>query len=491
MPHVREDRIHRNKGVLLKIELDNCYATLVEATEDELDWVESYLTFEFVSFGYKGARKIRYLKLYNRRKAMLPAGLVELISRTAPKEEGFSVEVVDVRKAPVPAGEIDVSRADWLYDHQTKGVQSVVDKTRGIVWVPTGGGKTEIAVGLSVAIPCKWLFLVHRGPLLHQAAKRYELRTGEPAGVLGDGSYEFDSNFTVATFQTLWARKNTPEVKKLLESVQGIMVDEAHVLPATSFWQAAMNTPNAYYRVGLSGTPLVRGDKRSTYTVGALGPTIYRITPQVLIDLGILAKPKIQMVPVEQVYHAQRRVYNNVYKALIVNSRPRNEAVVEIAHAAAKPALIFVQRVKHGKILLSMLRASGLRVDLVEGKHASGSRQTYIEALERGDLDALICTVIFQEGVDIPDLQSVIVASGGASSIAAIQRMGRGMRSGSGKNTFEVWDIMDAGDKWLHNHSKGRARAYLDEGHEVTIGPVGGEVAPYAPRRRKRKKRPA
>ena len=469
----------------MKIELGNCYSKLTSATDDEAHWLHDYLTFEYVSFGYKGKRKVRYLKLLNRINKTFPSGLTSLIKKVAERDEGFLVEISDTRGAPVKDSEINADKADWLYAHQREGVERVIQEKRGIVWVPTGGGKTEIAIGLTVAIPCRWLFLVHRGTLLHQAAKRYELRTGKKAGLIGDGLWS-EEEFTVATFQNLWAKRDTPEAKKLLASIDGLMVDEAHVLPATSFWSTVMSI-DAYYRVGLSGTPLVRGDKRSTFTVGALGPTIYRVRPQTLIDIGILAKPSIQLVPVQQVYHAKRRMYQNVYKTLIVSSKVRNERIVEIAKIATKPSLIFVQRIRHGKLLLKMLRDTGINVELVDGKHATGARKTYIEALERGDLDVLICTVIFQEGVDIPDLQSVIIAIGGASSIAAIQRMGRGMRKVAGKTTFEVWDIMDTGDKWLEKHSRERGRAYLDEGHEVRVGPIAGPTAPFKVRRRKRR----
>ena len=80
----------------------------------------------------------------------------------------------------------------------------------------------------------------------------------------------------------------------------------------------------------------------------------------------------------------------------------------------------------------------------------------------------LICSKIFQEGTDIPELRSVVIASGGKSVIEAVQKIGRGMRMSKGKgDSFEVWDIWDTGRKMLAKHAKSRRKAYTDEGYEV------------------------
>jgi superfamily II DNA or RNA helicase len=133
-----------------------------------------------------------------------------------------------------------------------------------------------------------------------------------------------------------------------------------------------------------------------------------------------------------------------------------------------KPALVFVKQVNHGKILKDRMEREGLKVDFVWGQKATSQRKAAIERLVRTDIDVLICSVIFQEGTDIPELESVLIAAGGKSVIATLQRIGRGMRMTAGKgNTFEVWDIEDSGVDALARHSRARRRAYEKEGYPV------------------------
>jgi superfamily II DNA or RNA helicase len=114
-------------------------------------------------------------------------------------------------------------------------------------------------------------------------------------------------------------------------------------------------------------------------------------------------------------------------------------------------------------------------------------RRAATERLVRCDIDVLLVNVIFQEGVDIPDLKSVVIATGGASPIASLQRIGRGMRATKTKSTFEVWEIADAGCgctrktkeedpdnyhpgcQWLTRHWKERLKAYREEEYDVEL----------------------
>lgn len=404
-------------------------------------------------------------RLYNPMNRTIPSGMVGAVSKAA-ERAGLAVELKDSRVRPSLVCDPDLA---WLYDYQAAAVQRVLDKTRGILWMPTGAGKTEVAVGLSQAVEGRWLFLTHRKGLMGQAADRYELRTGEVAGRIGEGKWT-EERFTVATFQSvskaLKARK--PEALRLLESVDGIIVDECHILPAASFWAVVMATKNAYYRVGLSGTPLAREDQRSRLAVAALGSVIFRLRPQELQERGVLARPHICMVECNQ--ESTKPTWQGVYGECIVRSVERNKVLVDAAVNASKPCLLFVKEIKHGRALVKRLGKKGLVAEFAWGKHSDDWRKNLIASLERGAIDVLVCSVIFQEGTDIPSLASVVIGSGGQSAIAALQRIGRGMRSDGGKKkTFEVYDVFDQGNKWLSKHAKKRLKAYEDEGFEVVV----------------------
>lgn len=256
------------------------------------------------------------------------------------------------------------------------------------------------------------------------------------------------------------------------------IVHNCHTLPAQSFLQVAMLTRSAYYRVGVSGTPLDRDDNRSIYAVATLGPVIYRIKADTLIEAGVLARPSIRMVHCTQ--RSDKPTWQGVYGESIVRSPARNNVLIECAKVAKKPCLLFVKEISHGKHLEKMLLKAGIRCAFTWGNHSTNYRMSRVRDLVRGAIDVLVCSVVFQEGLDVPELESVIVGSGGKSVIATLQRIGRGMRVAKDKTTFEVWDLMDmgccrnnklgqhTGCKWLEKHSQRRVRAYLTEGYQTT-----------------------
>ena len=355
-------------------------------------------------------------------------------------------------------------------------------------------GKTEIAVGLTRALPCRWLFLVHRAGLMRQAADRFELRSpGLTAGRIGEGSWDVpdDASFICATFQTIHKKVRAKDqgTLDLLAGAEGIMVDECHTLPAESFWNTVMHTRDAYFRVGLSGTPLARGDRKTLLSIAALGPVVYRIKSQKLIDRGTLARPTVRLVEVRQ--KSTRPKWQGVYGESIVRSPKRNKAVVMMCKQATKPSMLFVKEIKHGKLLEKELWREGVKCAFVWGTHSSTWREDAIKQLVTGRIDLLITSVVFQEGVDVPELRSVVVASAGKSVIATLQRLGRGMRverdaDGAvvpGGDQFEVWDIADLGCgckedtsdgthpgcKWLEKHTKVRLHAYASENYETVV----------------------
>jgi Lhr-like helicase len=106
-----------------------------------------------------------------------------------------------------------------------------------------------------------------------------------------------------------------------------------------------------------------------------------------------------------------------------------------------------------------------------------------VKQLADGEVDVLICSVIFNEGLDVPAIRSVVCAAGGKSVIAAIQRMGRGMRVTADKGEFYGYDFYDLGCgcveavtgdthmgcNTLNRHSKLRMNAFIKEGYKVEV----------------------
>lgn len=475
--------------------IGNLVTKVVTATVEEQSWLADYLVFkEKVYNPWRRKYDEKVTKLYHSIRADFPAGYTRTVMEQA-KAKGFTVQVADGRTAPCkPDPNADL---EWLrhhpaanvdpITHQIDSVLAVHRRTRGIIKVPTGGGKTEIACGIAKSLPCKWLFLVHRADLLKQTKERFEQRCpGEVAGVIGDDQFTI-GRFTVALYQALHPRlaRKDPAVLAFLNSVEGLIVDECHVLGADGFWAIAMATPNAYWRVGLSGTPLQRGDKRSTFVVAALGPIIYSVSAKLLQEIGVLSRPTITFTTVKQ--EASRPTWQGVYSENIMRSGERNRTVLAMVKRAAKPCLTFVAQLNHGELLKKLFEKNKLKCEFISGKESTEQRAAAKERLIRRDIDVLLVNVIFQEGVDIPSLASVVIATGGASPIAALQRVGRGMRATKSKTTLEVWEIFDVGCgcnartkredpanyhpgcQWLDRHSKERLESYFSEGYEAVV----------------------
>lgn len=451
------------------VEITNTIARVIRYEESERAWLQEYLSFDDSSARFRTKGATNKVSLFNALKQEFPAGLVPLVKRGAEKR-GLEIDLIDKRKPPCKVDED--ADLDWLYWYQDEAVEVGIEKGRGIIKAPTGSGKTEILFGLVKSLPCKWLFLVHSKDLVLQTAERWTERTGEEAFVYrkGVGLPPSSCRFVCCTFQTLYSgiKKKDKTAKAILLNAQGLAVDECHRQPAGSFYRVSMAARNAYYRLGFSGTPFGRGDNKALMAIAALGEPIYKISPETLIDEGKLAAPKIIMRKCYQ--EVSSATHQGVYGKGIVRSAKRNKLVAGMADEATKPCMLFVKQTNHGKLLLKRLEKAGYSVDFVWGTHSPAQRQRAIKRLEFGDTDVLIASVVFQDGIDIPSLASIVVGSGGKSIIATLQRIGRGMRTDGGrKQEFEVYDVFDVGNAMLERHAKARQRTYVKEGYETSI----------------------
>lgn len=492
----------------MKIKLGNTYARLLDRKLAVEELLEDYLTLVYGSFiKTKRMRKAKYVTetkvFYDDRTGKFPAGLIfgviklfrdewaangpyyEWAARHAQDDEREDAEeLLDLADVEIELAdgvdfddEMIAKRAPWTlsvfdgrdYRYQYDAVAAGLSAGRGIIKIPTGGGKTEVACACMATVDEPWLFVTPSKDLTLQGKARFEKLTGEEAGIIGDGKWDV-RRVTFATFQTLNKRRHerTSEWRALTEHVRALFVDECHTLPANTFYPTAMAFKNACVRLGLSATPLDRSDRKSIYAVAALGPVCYKISQPELVERGVLSKANVRMIECTQM-PAAAKTWKGHYGENVVRSTKRNNLLTAIAATAHKPAIMFVNEVEHGKDLKRRLTRSGIRSEMVWGNKNTHERKAAIERLETLSTEVLVSSPVFNQGIDIPELRSVIVAGAGRSVIQSLQRMGRGSRRASGKRTFDLWDIYDCDDDVLERWAKDRRRAYEREGHDVSV----------------------
>lgn len=253
----------------------------------------------------------------------------------------------------------------------------------------------------------------------------------------------------------------------LLESTDMVFFDECHHLEGEG-WRELFELVNARYKIGLSATiwdeTTDKGHSLSDIWIRAVtGPILHERDVNDMIREGFLVKPHFRFIPIER-----PKVKGDYHKARslgIVKHPTRNAKIVEEAKywskMAGKRVLIVVKEVAHARHLKPMLEDAGLTVAQVTGPTSSKRRQTLIGQFATGTLDVLLGTV-FGEGVDIPVIDVVINAEGGASRQSGFQRL-RNLTPAPGKTEAITVEFVDLHNSYLAKHSLARLRLYREQ----------------------------
>lgn len=463
---------------------DAATARIVEPlTAQEQRWLEGALSHEV----YNHARgETEVVCLYSRKTQTFPRGLCRTLAKRAARDGvGFELDaaarLLEKRLRALLEPEPDLA---WLRSYQKDAAQAWAAKGGGIVKSPTGSGKSELIVAAHRMLPTvRWLFAVHRSSLVGQAADRFKLRTGVKPGLLKSGTITNpNAPIVFTTFQTLDRLLKQRGGREVLQSFTGLIVDECHATASPSYAGVTAACTNAWWRLGISATPLDRAPHENMITVGALGPIVATVNTQQLIEAGVLSRPTIHFASYTHP-HMQGVDWREVYNAGIVHSRGRNMTVVDLVQRARKPSLCFFKQLEHARHLSALMRERGITHDIVDGSDMPEVRERKIKRLMRGEVEVLLSSVVLQDGVDIPDLASVVNAAAGLSVVALLQKTGRGMRAGTDgtKLEFELWDVLDNGQKWLSQHARGRIATLKEQGHDVHISGVPRAFNLYDP----------
>ncbi len=351
--------------------------------------VAKELTYYPEGYRFTTAYKLRQWDgrktLWRARDRTFPAGLAQHIEHVLSKA-GYRVRLISQRSVPMKEFPCHPVPAYTLQPHQQRAVAAIMHSGRGIIEHAVGAGKSIIMTEAIRRLGVRSLVIVQRKENLTQLLDT--LRTNlkplphgtDPAatvGVLGDGVWE-PGTVTVATIQTitrhlsatgrhggieLEALAKRKRMLELLASFAAIHVDEAHHLPANSYAVLMANTPNAFYRIGYSATPMRSGSKEQRLLVeGLCGPVIHSHSPADNVEAGRAVPVDVYILegcdppPLEK----GERYPIELVRGIVQNDE-RNEKVTRLGLAMGKrgPTLILTERLEHGKILAAMLEEAG------------------------------------------------------------------------------------------------------------------------------------
>lgn len=251
-----------------------------------------------------------------------------------------------------------------------------------------------------------------------------------------------------------------------------VFFDEVHHLEGER-WRQVLEALDAQHKIGLSAT-IWTEDESGGYPTGSIwvrattGPIVYDLDVNRLIDMGFLVRPSVQLIKVPKAPEVNG-VYNEARSQGIIKHEWRNNRIVaEVRRLAGEgiKSLVVVQELAHVSLLVEMMEGADIRVGKVIGQTSTKRREAIIESYIAGELDVIIGTV-FGEGVDIPAIQAVLNAEGGASRKACLQR-NRQLTPIPGVPIAEqraiLIDFMDLHNKYLADHSLERIRLYREQG---------------------------
>ncbi len=366
-------------------------------------------------------------------------------------DAGIEYEIIDER---ILLPEVDFGSQIKLKDYQTPAVEKLVYKRQGGVIAPSGSGKTEILLECMARIKQPALWICHTYELLYQTLERacrvLDISKDE-VGIIAGGQVTVGSRLTLALIQTL----HKVDLENIKDSFGAIIIDEAHHLVATTFFETVNKFP-ALYRIWASATP-ERGDGLSQMVYVAGGPVNYQI------NYSELPLEIPELVTVETTFSSQKKSYNELIQDLI-NDNERNQLVCKTIaeEAPGNYSLVLSEREDHLKTLEAMLQKAlpDLRIEVLRGQKRSKKRQRIIQDTEDGNVDILIATQLAREGLEIPRLNRLFLVTPKKAESAVEQEVGRIMSPYQDKSSAKVFDFWDVNSPILKSQFWNRRNVY-------------------------------
>lgn len=399
---------------------------------------------------------------------------------------------------------------------------------KAILVSATGTGKTYAsAFAVRQMHPKKFLFLVHRQQIAEQALEAYKKVFKDyddiSFGVLGGGKHETGSDFLFATFQSMNSQNRFLEFER--NEFDFIVVDEVHRAAADTY-KNIIEYFEPKFLLGMSATPW-RNDSKNKKLFELFDDNIvYQVTLQDALDEDLLCpfhyygisdlkfegnivnddfdsnklntnekklfSKRIFQSEIDDSINFEKlnleKVEDKIKKFRFLTSDERVRHILEKSEGYGFSgdrikALVFCSSVIESKILAKKFNELNHPSIALDGSCTFKDRENAIDRLVNDDnesnLEYIFTYDIFNEGVDIPEVNQVILIRSTKSSIVFVQQLGRGLRKAEDKEYVIILDFIGSYKNnymipialsGMKNYSKDELREYVIEGNKYIPG---------------------
>lgn len=438
-------------------------------------------------------------RLYNIHTKKILRGLLPFIHEFAARNEyeieytnadDFKKEVINVDFLDEWIDDLNLSNDKGepiaFRDYQKESIITALVEERNLVLSPTGSGKSAIIYALirwHIANNRKCILIVPSTSLVEQMYgdfTDYSILNGWNVEKNCQRLYsgfpkEVTTNCMISTWQSI-----VSQPKSWFGQFDVVIGDEAHTNKAKSLQDIFDKLTETRWRTGTTGS--LDGSKIHSLTLQGMFGSIHKvISTRELMDADQLSNLKIKAVVLKYSDEFRKAMKGNTYAAemdFICANTSRNNFIKNLTINCKGNTLVLFQYVeKHGKPLFELIKAAAgdRKVFLIYGNTPVEEREN-IRRIMAKEKDAIIVASygVYQQGINIPSIANIILASPSKSKIRVIQSIGRGLRLSIGKlvcNLFDIADDLKWKSKNNHtlSHALERYKLYAEEQFDMKI----------------------
>ena len=345
-----------------------------------------------------------------------------------------------------------------LYDYQENAVEAVLRAKNGILVAPCGSGKTQMGLEAVARIGGKTLWLTHAQDLLNQSMNRAKSCFGlapTEYGTITAGKVNVGNTITFATVQTA----SKIDLTQYRDEWDCIIVDEAHRAVGTPtqmmMFYRVLSALSARFKLGLTATPY-RADGLERCMFALLGDVIHEV-PQSAVA-GNTVPVRVKFVDtgykpdVDKITDGDGTLNYAKLISDITENVKRNEVIIQQIFEASRNGAVLVlsDRINHLEDLeteitmYSPYNIKCARLGIASTKAEKERRARILTDLNNGALNVVFATYkLAKEGLDVPNLRTVVLSCPVKDKTTVIQSAGRVARKADGKEFGTVIDFSD------------------------------------------------